>query len=175
GYHRYLVRHMPFLSKAARHARVQWARWNRFRDWMRVIWTDESALRLGEEVIHPWVTRLEGEADLPQTVIDTHPNTKSGIMVWGCIAYGKKGPLVHLDLPRLKGKAPKDRKRGGLDAEGYTAQVLEGPLLLSYISKGVVFLQRSAASGPVDIALNAFSHYGQVLQHRCRVMPDIVV
>ncbi|KAJ2974520.1 hypothetical protein NUW54_g11882 [Trametes sanguinea] len=53
-------------------------------------------------------------------------------MVWGCIAYGKKGLLVHLDLPRLKGKAPKDCKQGGLDAEGYVTQVLKGPLLQFY-------------------------------------------
>ncbi|CDO77454.1 hypothetical protein BN946_scf184864.g1 [Trametes cinnabarina] len=65
-------------------------------------------------------------------MVYTHPNIKSGIMVWGCIAYGKKGPLVHLDLPRLKGKAPKDHKWGGLDAEGYVMQVLEGPLLQFY-------------------------------------------
>ncbi|KAJ2985689.1 hypothetical protein NUW54_g10067 [Trametes sanguinea] len=132
GYHRYLACHMPFLSAAARRARVQWAHRNHFRDWTRVIWTDESALHSGEEVIHPRVTRLEGEADLFETMVYTHPNTKSGIMVWGCIAYGKKGPLVRLDLPQLKGKAPKDRKRGGLDAEGYVAQVLEGPLLQFY-------------------------------------------
>ncbi|KAJ3001463.1 hypothetical protein NUW54_g6406 [Trametes sanguinea] len=129
GYHCYLACHMPFLSAAVRCAYVQWARWNRFRDWTCVIWRDESALHLGEEVIHPRVTRVEEEADLSETMVYAHPDTKSGTMVWGCIAYGKKGPLVHLDLLRLKGKAPKDRKWGGLDAEGYVAQVLGGPLL----------------------------------------------
>ncbi|KAI0373455.1 hypothetical protein BV20DRAFT_1049863 [Pilatotrama ljubarskyi] len=54
-------------------------------------------------------------------------------MVWGCIAYGKKGPLVRLDLPRSRGKAPEDHKRGGLDTKGYVAQILEGPLLQFYM------------------------------------------
>ena len=45
-------------------------------------------------------------------------------MVWGCIAYGKKGPLIVLEYP--------DGKGGGMTALCYQQQVLSGPFYNFY-------------------------------------------
>ncbi|KAI0372905.1 hypothetical protein BV20DRAFT_926040, partial [Pilatotrama ljubarskyi] len=82
------------------------------------------------------VTRRPGESNLPECVAPTFPtSSKQTVMVWGCIAHGRKGPLVRLDLPRSQQKSAGSRtlgSRGGLDAQGYVEQILEGPLLAFY-------------------------------------------
>ncbi|KAF8748710.1 DDE superfamily endonuclease [Rhizoctonia solani] len=48
--------------------------------------------------------------------------------MWGCIAHGKKGPLIWLELlPCIAGKKGRSRG-GGLTSAGYAEQVLKGPL-----------------------------------------------
>ena len=47
-------------------------------------------------------------------------------MVWACITYGRKGPIVVLDYPGGKG--------GGMTAQRYVNQVLDGPLSSFYDS-----------------------------------------
>ena len=52
------------------------------------------------------------------------PKSKTRVMVWGCIAYNAKGPLIFLDLPGGRG--------GGLTGPRYIEQVLGGPFLAYY-------------------------------------------
>lgn len=136
GYRRYVARRKPYLSIATVRKRLQWAHQNLKRDWTQVIWTDETALRLGEVVTHRYVTRRPGEGNLPECVLPSFPTgSKQTVMVWGCIAHGRKGPLVRLDLPRSQPdftKSSTSGSRGGLDAKGYVEQILKGPLLAFY-------------------------------------------
>ncbi|KAI9069287.1 hypothetical protein FKP32DRAFT_1560014, partial [Trametes sanguinea] len=136
GYRWYVARRKLYLSIATRRKHVRWACQNLKRDWVQVIWTDETALRLGQVVIHRYVTCRPGESNLPECIAPSFQTaSKETVMVWGCIAHGRKGPLVHLDLPRSEQNSSQSRtsqSRGGLDAERYVAQVLEGPLLAFY-------------------------------------------
>ncbi|KAI0629404.1 hypothetical protein C8Q77DRAFT_1027984, partial [Trametes polyzona] len=128
GYHRRTACPKPFLSARAIQKRLKWAQENRKRNWLQLVWTDEMSLRLGEVVTAHRVTRGPGEAYLPETVTPSFPTpSKQTIMVWGCIAHGKKGPLVRLSFPDER-KASGWKGGRGLDAEGYVKQVLEGPL-----------------------------------------------
>ncbi|KAI9059364.1 hypothetical protein FKP32DRAFT_1579862, partial [Trametes sanguinea] len=56
GYRRYVARRKLYLSIATRCKHVRWARQNLKRDWAQVIWTDETALCLGQVVTHRYVT-----------------------------------------------------------------------------------------------------------------------
>ncbi|KAI0258072.1 hypothetical protein BC834DRAFT_975641 [Gloeopeniophorella convolvens] len=57
-------------------------------------------------------------------------------MLWGCLAAGKKGPLIWLELGQeivddAEGGTGKSKK-GGLNGSRYVSQVLEGPLKQFY-------------------------------------------
>ncbi|KAI9066943.1 hypothetical protein FKP32DRAFT_1564706, partial [Trametes sanguinea] len=79
-----------------------------------------------------YVTRRPGESNLPEYIAPSFQKaSKETVMVWGCIAHRRKGPLVRLDLPELS-ESRTSRGRGGLDGERYMAQVLKGPLLAFY-------------------------------------------
>ncbi|KAH9888920.1 hypothetical protein C8Q73DRAFT_654957 [Cubamyces lactineus] len=113
GYRRYVARCKPFLFIATMHKRRQWALQNLRRNCMQVIWTDETALRLGEVVTYRYVTCRPGEGNLPEC----------------CIAHGKKGPLVRLDLLQSQNSTLGGGRHGGLDAKRYVEQILQGPPL----------------------------------------------
>jgi transposase len=124
GYRRRVARRKPFLTKSAVAKRVLWARENAKRDWTRVIWTDETNSEVGERPGPEYVTRLPREEFLADCIQPTFGSGRKKIMLWGCIAYNKKGPLVRLELPEMVGE-----KRGsGLNGAKYVEQVIMGPL-----------------------------------------------
>ncbi|RPD54703.1 hypothetical protein L227DRAFT_471647, partial [Lentinus tigrinus ALCF2SS1-6] len=136
GYHRRVARRKPFLGLPAIRTRRAWVRENAERDWSKVIWTDETTLELGKRVGHLRVTRKAGEEFLPENIELTFWSGRKSLMLWGCVAEGRKGPLIWLDLnvmPEQEGsKGGKKKGKGGLKKEQYVSQVLEGPLLEFY-------------------------------------------
>ncbi|KAI9058992.1 hypothetical protein FKP32DRAFT_1546630, partial [Trametes sanguinea] len=92
GYCRYVARRKIYLFIPTRHKCVRWAHQNLKRDWVQVIWTDETV------VTHCYVTHCPGESNLPECIAPSYQTaSKETAMVWGCIAHGRKGPLVRLD------------------------------------------------------------------------------
>ena len=68
-----------------------------------------------------WVTRRADEEYLQECLVPTFKKSSLRVMVWGCIADGRKGPLIVVEYPGGKG--------GGMTAELYQRQVLEGVFL----------------------------------------------
>jgi hypothetical protein len=98
--------------------RLAWAKEARTwgaEDWTRIIWTDECSIELGKNlcVCHVW--RYPGEEYLAECLVPTFKSGRMSVMVWACIAYDWKGPLIFL---------PKDRRKGS----DYVDLVLAGPL-----------------------------------------------
>src|SRR5436190_24134820 len=96
------------------------------------------------------------------------PTFKSGrqcLMVWGCIAYGRRGPLVRI---------PKDCRTGA----DYTKLVLAGPLWDFYTElyeeRGVVKVMEDGApihrSAPAKMFCS--THHMDTLEHPAQ-SPDI--
>ena len=109
-------------------ARRKWAQNNKNRDWDWVAWADETTLSTGDQPVQPKVTRKPGEVYLPRHMVPTFHSGRESLGLWGCVAHGKKGPLIWLELaPQVVGKNGHS-KGGGLTAEGYATQVIEGPL-----------------------------------------------
>ena len=96
GYHRRVARVRPFLSPAAKTARLDWAYhyadWTQ-ADWAKVIWSVESAFNVDSlsSSGKVWVTRQAGEKDLEDCLVPKLLKLET-IMVWGCFK-GIKFPL----------------------------------------------------------------------------------
>jgi len=121
GLYRRKARKVVFLTKAQKMKRKQWAISHRGwkpEDWERVIWSDESYIYIGDNKGTVWVTQSADEEYAENCVIPTFKQSSLRIMVWGCIMKGSKGPLVVLEYPGGKG--------GGMNAERYQEQVLDG-------------------------------------------------
>jgi transposase len=118
GFGAHIAAKKPYLTPAHRLARLKWGRdhkgWGE-EDWNWVIWTDESSVEIGKDSRVPWVWRRPGERFLEKCLAPTFKSGRQSLMVWGCMAYGRLGPLVLM---------PKD-ERTGVD---YTRLVLAGPL-----------------------------------------------
>lgn len=127
GLHRRKARRKFFVSREHRLKRLRWARqykhWTRFH-WQHVIWSDECYVYIGDNKGSLYVTRTADEAYDEDCVIPTFNQSSVRVMVWACIADGIRGPLICLDYPGGKG--------GGMTADRYTDQVLDGPLLDFY-------------------------------------------
>ena len=91
---------------------------------MYIIWSDECMIILDDYLGPRYVTQAP---DKKYTLECSQPmflKSKTCIMVWGCIAYNAKGPLIFLDLPGGRG--------GGLTGSQYIEQVLGGLFLAYY-------------------------------------------
>ena len=87
---------------------------------MKVIWSDEAYIYIGDDRGRVFVIRRTGEEYLDECLVPTFKQLPVRIMVWGCIMEGRKGPLVVLEYPGGKG--------GGMNSKRYCEQVLEGAL-----------------------------------------------
>ena len=103
--------------------RVKWAKgvmhWG-MDDWSRIIWTDEASVELGRNSHPRKVIRKPGEGYLPDCLEPTFKSGRSSVMVWGSIAYNKKGPLIILP-------------KGKLSSAEYVDFILSKPLLDFYM------------------------------------------
>lgn len=129
GYHRRVAVHKPYLTKEHKILRQKWAKkyehW-RTNQWMHVIWSDECYVHMDDNGGPVYVTRRPDETLDDGCTIKSFKQSNIRVMVWGCIAYDKKGPLLLLDYPGGRG--------GGMNSERYAEQVLCGSLLGFYNS-----------------------------------------
>ena len=170
GYHRRVARRKPYLTPAQIEKRMAWAEANRERDWGKVIFTDETRLEIGERPGRRYVTRKPGEEFLFENIQPTFKSGRKSIMVWGCIAAGKKGPLVRLRLGQEVDEEPEGRRRksgrGGLDGPRYIKQVLNGPLKRFYAEmvaergSGIVVVEDGAPAHSCNLAKAARASLG---------------
>lgn len=144
GYHRRVARKVPYLTKAHKKNRMQWAcQYKTFtdKDWAKVIWSDKCYIYLGDDRGRIFVTRHASEEYDEDCLVPTFKQSSVCVMVWGCIMKGQKGPLVVLKYPGGKG--------GGMNSVRYREQVLEG-VLKGYYAKmkkdrGSVLFQQDGA------------------------------
>jgi hypothetical protein len=129
----------PFLSVVHIWKRKIWAKealkMTR-EDWIRIIWTDESSVEVGKESRESIVWRKPRERYRKECLVPTFKSGRQSVMVWGCISYGMRGPLVRIPSGMCK----------GVD---YVALILNGPLWDFYIEqseeKGIVKVMEDGA------------------------------
>jgi transposase len=129
----------PFLKPIHKKERLFWARtyrnWEQ-EDWKHIIWTDEASVELEKGSSVVWVWRRPGERYLDKCLTPTFKSGRQSLMIWGCIAYGRIGPLIRI---------PKDQKTGA----DYVDLVLGGPLLDIYMElseeRGLVAVMEDGA------------------------------
>ena len=101
------------LSVRHRHVRLQWARRHAARNirfWRRVHFSDESRFNLYDNDGRLRVWRSSGERRNAACVERRHAYGGASIMVWGCISFGCKLPLVEI--------------QGNMNAQRYCDDVL---------------------------------------------------
>ena len=85
----------PLLTQKHRKMRLAWARAHKHwtpAQWRRVIWTDETTVRINDTAGRQYVRRRIGERLNDNCVVTT---VKGGfkVSVWGCFAGSKPGPI----------------------------------------------------------------------------------
>lgn len=119
GYHRRVARHKPYLRRDQIRLRLQWAKkyrlW-RINHWQHVMWSDECYVHIGDNKGRVYVTRRPDEVFDDDCLTWSFKQSSVRVMVWGCMAYNFKGPLVMLDYPGGAG--------GGMNTDRYVDQVL---------------------------------------------------
>ena len=96
----------PFLLKRHQQARLAWAKDRTSmstEDWHHVIWTDEASIELGKQSRVTWVWRKPNERYETDCIAPTFKSGRSSVMVWGCIAYNRKGPLIVIPQEKRTG------------------------------------------------------------------------
>jgi transposase len=130
GLHRRKARKVVFLTKAQKRKRKAWGikhkSWGA-EDWKRIIWSDECYVYIGDDRGAVYVTRSAEEEYDEDCVVPKFKQSSLRIMIWACIMQDSKGPVVVLDYPGGRG--------GGMNAERYQEQVLEGVLYDYYTER----------------------------------------
>jgi transposase len=124
-----------------------------------------SSVEIGKDSRVPWVWRRPGERFLEKCLAPTFKSGRQSLMIWGCMAYGRLGPLVLI---------PRD-ERTGVD---YVRLILAGPLWDFYSSlleeRGLVAIMEDGA--PVHRAKVAknfcATHHMEVFPHPAQ-SPDL--
>jgi len=131
GRYRRVARRKPFLTKLQMEKRLAWAQNNRDTDWASVIFTDEAHLVTGRQNGRIWVTRSPNEVNNLDCLEPTFRSDRKSIMVWGCVALGRKGPLFRIPLQPSTSNGKVRTKAEGLNGTRYVEHILSGPLLQS--------------------------------------------
>jgi transposase len=129
----------PFLSAVHIWKRKGWAREQMvltMTDWKRIIWTDEASVEVRKQSRQCTVWRKPGERYRQECLVPTFKSGRQSVMVWGCISYDMRGPLVRIPSGMRK----------GVD---YVDLVLGGPLWEVYLEqseeKGIVKVMEDGA------------------------------
>lgn len=167
------MRKVPYISRANRRIRREFA--SRFRgwtdgEWANVIFSDESYVYIGGSPGCFYITRRTNNAYEDGKTIPRFSQSTIKVMIWACIAYGKKGPIVVLDYPGGKG--------GGMNSQRYITQVLDGPLSSFYDSlasegRVPVFQQDNAKAHVAKTSILWFKSAGITLFPHPASSPDL--
>lgn len=100
GKHGRVARKLPFVSKANLKKRMKFYNDHVLQPaefWNRILWTDESMIRMNYSHgrIHVW--RRTGEALSYKCAIPTLKSSQKGVIIWGCISSYGTGKIVILD------------------------------------------------------------------------------
>jgi transposase len=168
GLNAHVAAKKPFLKKVHRQARHRWARGHRGwgeKDWHHVIWTDESSVEIGKDSRVPWVWRRPGERYDEGCLAPTFKSGRQSLMIWGCIAYGRLGPLIRI---------PKEERSGADYVRLVLADTLWDFYSELYEERGLVAVMEDGA--PVHrckLASNfRTSHFMEVFPHPAQ-SPDL--
>ena len=82
-------------------------------DWKRVIWSDESSIKISVNPRRQWVIRPKGERLNPKYVKKTFKGENVTVMVWACFTGERLGPLIVCD-------------EGGIGADEYEDTLYDG-------------------------------------------------
>jgi len=90
------------LTEAHAQTHLKWAREHKewtTKDWSKVIWSDESAIKKDSDARTVWVWRHQNKREkyLPKNVEGKKRNEGISQMIWGCFADNKLGPIVFVD------------------------------------------------------------------------------
>jgi|KBSSwiStaDraftv2_1062776.scaffolds.fasta_scaffold275747_2 transposase len=98
GYYARSGKRKPLVSEQNRKKRLYFAKLskNLTNEWNNIIFSDESRFLLFDNDSHKWVWRKPSEKYHVDCLVPTVKHS-SGIMVWGCFAREKVGPLVMLE------------------------------------------------------------------------------
>lgn len=100
GLHGRTARNKPFISKANKKNRLEYAKANVDRDqdyWNNVLFTDESKFNIHASDGKVRVWRRIGEALKEKNLKGTVKHGGGGVMVWGCMAAKGVGSLCFID------------------------------------------------------------------------------
>jgi transposase/DDE superfamily endonuclease len=115
--HSRIRRRKPVLKPSHKAARLSWARkhqhWT-IQDWQRVIWSDESAIVLGQRSRRRRCIRKNGQAFLPRYCDGTVKAGRVTMMVWACFTGSKVGPLIVCDAGSVNADRYLDILRDGV-------------------------------------------------------------
>lgn len=173
GIYRFRRKRVPYLSEGARKSRLQFAYDNRSKTqehWGRIFFTDETYVFVSGKQTSDFVTRRRGEGYRRGKTRPTFTQPRTGVMVWACVALGRKGPITVLDFPGGKG--------GGMNASRYQEQVLERVFLPYIVSLGpeglhYAFQQDNAPGHKAKSTKDWFNHHGISLFSHPPSSPDL--
>lgn len=145
GIHRRKARRVPYLSRTNKKRRLEWARakasWT-VEEFKNIIFSDECYVHVGGSTGTIYVSRTPQEADLQECFMPHFDQSPVKVMVWACIMYDCKGPIVVLDYPGGRG--------GGMNSQRYQDQALTNGLLDFYTAKSIelgdVYFQQDNAT-----------------------------
>lgn len=97
GIRKRVARTKPHLTQSHMSARLESAKqhetWTVVQ-WAKVIWSDESSIQIGFDARQIMVFRRPGEQLLPECLRSSFKSKRVNIMVWGCFAWDRLGPLI---------------------------------------------------------------------------------
>jgi hypothetical protein len=154
-----IARAKPHLNERHRQRRLKFARDTRawtHEQWSKVIWTDEASVEIGKQSRQVRVWRGVGEEYDADCIVPTFKSNRQSLMIWGCMAAGRLGPLIVI---------PSDRRT----ARDYVDLVLDGPLMAFYLelsqARGDVMIMEDGA--PVHRSKLAQQHH---VEHKIRTL-----
>ena len=129
----------PFLTAKHIQKRKEWAKehigWTE-QEFRCVIYTDESSVEIGKQSRQNTVWRKPGERYKKECLVPTFKSGCQSVMIWSCISYNMRGPLVRIPSGMCKGS-------------DYVKLILDGPLWDIYLQqceeKGIAIVMEDGA------------------------------
>jgi transposase len=117
----------PILSPKNIQDRLKWARKYEHQDWQQVIFTDEVAFQIGDDLKSEWCWR-ESNTENEENHLCIRKKKGKTLHVWGAVIHGKKIPLVRFALRPVRTVNKVKIAPDKIDGNVYLNQILSGPL-----------------------------------------------